>query len=198
MDMDTASVKAEMRLSLRRKLDAMSAEERRAGSARVRERLLASSYGGARTVLAYLAFGEEVDLDPLLAMWIDEGRTVAIPRMDWDANTMTPIRLDALTDVEMRRFGVREPAGSDVVAIEEIELALIPGMGFDDHGGRLGRGGGFYDRFLSELRRVSGAALVGLAFDEQIVPNVPIEEHDVTIDAVVTPTRWFCASGGTR
>jgi 5-formyltetrahydrofolate cyclo-ligase len=66
-------------------------------------------------------------------------------------------------------------------------LVLVPGVAFDSHGRRLGRGKGFYDQLLAFVRGTK----CGVAFDEQIVPEIPIEPHDVRLNCILTPTRWI-------
>jgi 5-formyltetrahydrofolate cyclo-ligase len=85
-------------------------------------------------------------------------------------------------------FQVREPvAGCPVVAMNRLDLALVPGLAFDARGHRLGRGKGFYDRLLAGFP----GRTVGVAFDFQVVAQVPVEPHDIALNAVVTPTRWL-------
>ena len=68
-----------------------------------------------------------------------------------------------------------------------LDLVLVPGVAFDLHGRRLGRGRGYYDRLLSQV----GGRTCGVAFDEQVVSEVPVEAHDVLLNCILTPTRWF-------
>jgi 5-formyltetrahydrofolate cyclo-ligase len=97
-----------------------------------------------------------------------------------------------------------QPRRTRAVAPETLELALIPGVAFDLRGGRLGLGAGFYDRLLSQLPR--GIPMVGLAFDFQVIPRLPLQPHDILLDAIVTESRviWgtSCSQGdeaeGTR
>ena len=74
-----------------------------------------------------------------------------------------------------------------LVPLNTLELVLVPGTAFDSRGHRLGRGKGFYDQLLSQVR----GQTCGVAFDEQIVPEVPIEPHDVRLNYLLTPTRWM-------
>ena len=76
-----------------------------------------------------------------------------------------------------------------MVALNRLDLALVPGLGFDARGHRLGRGKGHYDRLLAGFTGMK----IGVAFDFQIVTEVPREPHDIALDAVVTPTRWLQA-----
>ena len=84
------------------------------------------------------------------------------------------------------RHGIVEPLAKHTVSNDCIETILVPGVGFDSSGGRLGRGGGFYDRFLSVSRP---PVVIGVCFDEQIVDKVPREMHDQLMTAIVTPTN---------
>lgn len=78
-----------------------------------------------------------------------------------------------------------------VIRPEEIDVMLVPGVAFDEHGNRLGQGGGYYDRYLTHLR--PDALTIGIAFDEQIVEEVPHHPHDRSVGYVVTPTRLITA-----
>lgn len=146
-------------------------------------------YRAAGAILVYFADDREPDLSELIAAALSQGKTVAAPRIDWDQSRMIPSRIASLDhDTVPTRHGLREPAPHCApVPLEEISLVLVPGVAFDPSGNRLGRGGGFYDRFLAHggLR----AFRVGVAFDVQIVPDVPSLPHDAAMDAVVTESR---------
>ena len=92
-------------------------------------------------------------------------------------------------------FGIQEPreelrrVPSFLIRPEEIDFLILPGLAFDPQCRRLGRGKGFYDRFQTRLR--PGVLRVGIAFDEQIVDSVPVQQHDLPLDAVITPSHSF-------
>ena len=86
-------------------------------------------------------------------------------------------------------FGTREPAGGAVVPVGDAEVVLTPGLAFDRMGARLGRGGGFYDRLLTDAALT--ARRVAVCFACQVVERVPVEPHDVEIDAIVTEDGWL-------
>lgn len=143
-------------------------------------------------VLMYLAMPSEPNIDKVIRFWMASGAIVVAPRADWTNQSMIVAPLTDLDDVgENGPHRIREPLRSDAAPIVSITLAFVPGLAFDDRGGRLGRGGGFFDRFLADLRHVSAAPVYGVAFDEQIVPRVPMEDHDVALDAIVTPSGWL-------
>ena len=145
------------------------------------------------TIMAYLATPTEVDLDGLWAP--APAPTVCAPRVDWDAGTMHPVPIkDPRTETVVRRHGVREPR-ADLPAIDpdRLDLVLVPGLAFDAAGGRLGRGGGFYDRFLPGASR---AVRIGVCWSGQIVDAVPAEPHDVRVHMLVTEDGVVrCAAG---
>ncbi|HEY5505917.1 MAG TPA: 5-formyltetrahydrofolate cyclo-ligase [Coriobacteriia bacterium] len=141
----------------------------------------------ARTVLAYAATAEELDPAPLVAALRARGARVAFPRVTGPGELALHWCADA-SELAPGYCGVLEPdAGAESADLAEIDVVLVPGTAFDAECGRLGMGGGFYDRLLPLLR--DDATALGLAFDEQIVEKVPAEAHDVPLDGVVTPTR---------
>ena len=89
--------------------------------------------------------------------------------------------------MELDEHGLRSPRDGAPLPTNLIDLVVVPGLAFDAHGHRLGRGGGYYDRFLSRLRK--SAKSIGLAYEEQMIDQVPINEDDVSVKIVVTDRR---------
>lgn len=141
------------------------------------------------TALVYAPDGWEVDVRPLALRWLAAGVRVCVPRVDWRTKVMqAALVLDWSRDLVAGKHGIMQPAPHcPEVSPEELDVILVPGVAFDSTCARLGRGAGFYDRFLADPR--VRAAKIGVAFDEQIVDAVPMERWDVRLDAVVTPTR---------
>jgi 5-formyltetrahydrofolate cyclo-ligase len=177
--------KSRLRQEVGKRLAELGQDEIRRRSALACGHLL-DQFANPGSVMAYLALPGELDPAGAIAMWRTRGVTVAAPRIDWVNKAMTPAVLtgDRGQLVETRH-GLREP-GPDApeLAIGEIGLLIVPGLAFTACKARLGRGGGFYDRFLSRL----GAATrtVGLVLSCQIVDEIPIEPHDRSVDAVIT------------
>lgn len=176
------------------RLAALSQSERQRQSRAVCELLakaIAPTEGKRILLFAPPASGTpEIDLSPLLLGEVAcSGAVLCLPRMDWQARTMAAHQFaagpQALADTEIRRHGVHEPlADSPVLPAHQLDVIVLPGVAFDGRGGRLGRGGGYYDRFLADSR--VRALRIGACFCEQFVPEVPMEEHDGTVDRVVT------------
>jgi 5-formyltetrahydrofolate cyclo-ligase len=143
-------------------------------------------FRSARTVMIYLSMPHEVDTSPLaLAAW-REGKTVLAPKVLWGQRRMVPVVCRSLKDEDLTpgRFGVREPLEVDPWPLEEIQLVVAPALAFDRRGQRLGRGGGYYDRFLASSRL--RAVVCGLGFTEQVVDAVPVGSEDHPLDILVT------------
>jgi len=139
----------------------------------------------AGAIMIYLPMPEEVDVSPLALRGWQEQKTVAAPRVSWDQRHMLPIRIRSLeTDLVASRGLLREPADGEPVPPEMLDLVVVPALAYDTHGNRLGRGAGFYDRFLASPG-FKGTA-VGIAFREQLVDELPTAKHDMPVDVLVT------------
>lgn len=187
--MDPRETKAQLRREVAELLAELGTPARREASDNLCERLEEATMGVDGTVLAFLPLPDEIDLEPYLRKRLGTG--IAVPIVDWATHDMHPGRLGGLdaADLKVGRYGLRTPVQDVPVALEDIELVLVPGLAFDRDCRRLGRGGGFYDRLLSEL---PGRPLtIGVCFDEQVVEVVPVESWDHVVDRVVTPTQAF-------
>ena len=179
-----------LRRQIRARLKAMTPEQRARASAQACLLLEKQAvWRKAKTIFFYAPLPEEVDIWPLLRDSLAADKTVALPRFDPATQRYIACEIgDIARDVSNGQFGIREPV-RDCIAIppNRLDLILVPGVAFDLHGGRLGRGKGFYDNLLASVR---GTAC-GVAFDEQIVEAVPVEPHDVHLNCILTPTRWI-------
>ena len=166
----------------------LSSDVCRTHAAAIADALLAlPELARVRTILVYSALPAE--LDPALAVTTlrTRGVRVAYPRIE------APGVLDLhLVDHELELvpgpFGLSQPdARAPRAQRESIDAVIVPGVAFDESGRRLGYGGGYYDRLLPMLR--PDCIRIGIAFDQQLLPRIPSEEHDVDVDMVVTPSR---------
>jgi len=139
----------------------------------------------ANAILLYLPIPGEVDTTAAaLAAW-QADKTVLAPNVSFEHKHMLPVVIHSLDgDLFIISHGLREPIARNPWPIEEIDLVIVPALAYDRRGGRLGRGGGIYDRFLA--RENFQAVTCGLAFDEQILDEVPNHPHDLPVDMVVT------------
>lgn len=135
----------------------------------------------ARTILLYSALPDEVPTQALLDELTGKGVTVLLPRVVDDTD-MELRQYGGQHDLETGAFGIMEPKGRLYTDYLTIDVAVVPGMAFDLQGNRLGRGRGYYDRFL---RLIPQTYKIGICSPWQIVEQVPSEEHDIKMDCVV-------------
>ena len=157
----------------------------------VQKFLTTELYRESKIIMAYASMFAELQLTELFEACFADGKTLAIPLIV-DKGEMRAVEVpsfDALEPGEFNIFTVK-PELRKFVEPEEIDCVIVPGAAFDIHGGRLGMGGGYYDRFL--LRTVK-AHKIALAYDFQLVDNLPLEFHDVKIDSVMTTQIFWHA-----
>lgn len=174
----------------------MSIRAREAASARIRALVMnLPEVTATRAMLAFASTGTEVDLDPLLRGQIEAGVQVLIPWVEGPVLLLAAVR-DLDDELAPGFRGVREPrpGARRAVTPERVDVALVPGVGFDRHGHRLGYGGGHFDRLLATLR--PGTPLIGVAYACQVVEEIPVEGHDVAVDALVTETGLVRTGSG--
>jgi 5-formyltetrahydrofolate cyclo-ligase len=136
---------------------------------------------GAQTVALFCPLPGEPDL---LALMEERGRRFVFPRVEgpelaWhEVSEVSELQINAALGFER----LRQPVAGASVAMREIDLLLVPGLAFTREGGRLGRGGGYYDRVLAKMR--SGAGSIGVCFEFQVMATLPLEEHDLLVHDV--------------
>lgn len=140
----------------------------------------------AKIILAYFPLPDEVSIIPVIDSLVSQGKTVLLPQVISDTE-MIIREYHSAEDLKEGSFGILEPTGKEFSEYNLIETALIPGMAFDENGNRLGRGKGYYDRFLATVKDKSGRLpfLIGVAFPFQIVGKVPVDIHDERMNKVI-------------
>ncbi|HMO19214.1 MAG TPA: 5-formyltetrahydrofolate cyclo-ligase [Oligoflexia bacterium] len=156
-----------------------------------------SFWMSAKRICAYVSIGSEVPTSIILETALSDGKELFLPWVN-SSSSLSFTRVSSLMDLERGVFGILEPKKSlriepektesgflsQVFPFSENDLILVPGVGFDMHGNRIGYGKGHYDRFLVSLS--ASVLKVGLSFSEQIVPAIPAEPHDIPLDLIVT------------
>jgi len=190
MNDQSALIKSGLREQLRAQLRRVPVARRAGDSAQARALLARQRvWQEAKAVLFYAPLPDEIDLLPLLEQALAEGRTVALPRFFPESGAYRACQVrDFARDCAPGKFGAREPALTcPIFPLNRLDLALVPGVGFDPAGHRLGRGRGYYDRILAEV----AGTRCGVAFDEQMADEIPAEPHDMVLHCILTPTRWL-------
>jgi 5-formyltetrahydrofolate cyclo-ligase len=178
-----------LREQLRAEAAQHTSAERQEGSRAICARLEAEAvWRNARKVLAFMPLESEPEITALFPKCLAGGRILALPRFDPAAGAYQAVQVtDLATQLVRGRYGVLEPKPECLlISLKELDLALVPGIGFSLNGCRLGRGKGYFDRMLCEVRGWK----CGVAFDWQVAVEIPCEQHDIHVNSIVTPTRW--------
>ncbi len=180
-----ANPKSLLRKQLREKLLAMSEESRHSQSIAACTALGDSAeFKAARVVMIFLSMPLEIETATLALKCWQTGKTVVAPKVSWEQRRMLPVEITSLHQITTSGPGVREPLGGKPLPVDLIDLVIVPGLGFTRSGHRIGRGMGFYDRFLAQPDFIGISC--GLAFEDQIVPALPLLDHDVPLSMLVT------------
>lgn len=186
MNTDKHRLKSELRQKIRTQLAKLSLAVRMAESLDLCARL-EPQLQSAHSILFYAPLPDELDVWPLLEKLLKTSKICALPAFDAVTQTYSARRVTNLeTDIFTGKFGVSEPlSGCGEIPLDRFDLVLVPGMAFDQHGNRLGRGRGFYDRILAGTSGIK----CGVAYDLQLLELIPTEAHDAKVDFVFTPSR---------
>ncbi|MFG0329417.1 MAG: 5-formyltetrahydrofolate cyclo-ligase [Phycisphaerales bacterium] len=189
--MDQVAVaKKGIRDQLRRQLAEMTPDDIQARSTLAVANLFSTElFRHASTVMLYMPIAGEVDTTRVFLRCFQSSRAVCVPKVDWEHHRMWPVLVRKFNDRSFvtDRHGLRMPDEDAPTPLDAIDLVIVPGLGFDTDGGRLGRGGGYYDRFLAALGPT--CRKVGLCFDSQVVDRIPRAAHDQLLDVIVTDRR---------
>ena len=134
----------------------------------------------------------ELDVWPVLELSLALGTACALPFFDAEKKPTYLVIEKLANDIVPGKFGVREPAARCAeIPLDKFDLVLVPGMAFDLHGNRLGRGRGFYDRLLQTASGIK----CGICYDRQLLENIPTKPHDAKVDFVLTPDKCVRTRG---
>lgn len=182
--------KSILRLKARAARRAVFPELRTASAYAIAERVLnLPEVASAAAVMVYGSSPEEVDVGVLEFALRERGTRIAFPRVA-GPRELTLHWVDQGVRLVEGTFGLREPApDAPPAALDDLAVLIVPGVAFDSAGNRLGFGGGFYDTLLATVEECP--VTIGVAYDEQMVSEVPHHTHDRPMDIVVTPTRTY-------
>lgn len=156
-------------------------------SKKIYQRLIKTKeYNNAKTIMFYVSKDNEVETRPMIENAMKNGKNISVPKTDRINHKLHPVMIKKLdTDLRLGHFGLHEPEFDikKIVPINKINLIITPGIAFDRNGNRLGWGKGYYDIFLEGAKAIPK---IGLAYDFQIVPELPRDKHDIPVDMVIT------------
>jgi len=168
-------------------LRSQKGEDRLTKSGAIAKKLFSTvEFQEAKTILFYASFDGEVETFSMMKQARKLGKRIALPKILENQRIFVPVLVEDLeNDLVDGPYGIKQPSeATDMVRLEDIDLVLVPGVAFDRHNNRLGRGAGYYDRFLFDLP--PQIPTLGLAFDFQVVALLPHQrEHDVAVSRVI-------------
>ncbi|MGA2916997.1 5-formyltetrahydrofolate cyclo-ligase [Methanoregula sp.] len=180
---DLRSAKHSMRDTARYKRAALSPEEISAASNSIHEHLL-GILDGTDQLMIYVSKPLEVDTHPLIEQLLSGKRKIVVPIIEKETKTLRLTYLTQTSDLIESTFGVPEPIGRErPVDPRAVKAVIVPMLGFDQRGHRLGYGAGYYDRFLSANPHL---LKIGLAFSCLEAAEIPVDENDVSMDLIIT------------
>jgi 5-formyltetrahydrofolate cyclo-ligase len=184
--------KRRLRLELRERLAAVTPADAAAWSLALCDTVIASeAFRTAKTVMAFIPILGEPDVTRLIDRAWAAGKRVCLPRVDWNLRVMSAAQAPRdRKDLVPGRHGILEPRpDAPAVPVPDLDMVLVPGLAVDRLGFRLGRGAGFYDRFLAHPALT--AASITPAFEVQLVHELPRDAWDVRVHAIATERRWI-------
>lgn len=179
--MDSKTIKSDIRREVRSRIKELSGEQKRVSASEVFSRVeQLEVFAASRCIALYAALPDEVPTSEVVARWYAAGRRVVLPRVEGDVMRFYDYEPKAL---QTGYFGIDEPMGDEECPAAAIDLIIVPARAFTKSGVRLGRGGGFYDKYMSlpDFR----AHKTGVAFSCQIFEELPFDNHDIRVDEVV-------------
>ncbi len=174
-------MKSELRQQIRARKSEFSNQQLAALSSEIIHSILHDEdVSNAQTIMAYFSLPDEVCTHSLIPLLHAQGKTVLLPVVEGQDIVLK--EYESEQTLAIGKYNIYEPQGTTFTDYQKIEVALIPGMAFDANGNRLGRGKGYYDRFLPKLKN---AKRIGVCFDFQMVEQVPTNEFDEKMEKVI-------------
>jgi len=183
--------KREIREEMAKMVKALSETELAERTEKIEDRLFAfANFMESRVPLLYMNLGSEVNTRGILKKCFEQRKVVILPGFDKEKYRMTPMKINNVDlDLKPGPRGVPEPnmKKCKVVPVDRLDIAIIPGVAFDEKGARVGSGQGYYDRLIPKLPVTTRK--VALALESQIIQQVPMQSHDKHVDIIITDKR---------
>ena len=180
--------KTDIRKEIKRQLREQGSRVRTERSLLIQKKLLSDiKFRECRVVMIYVSLPEEVATEYLIQQALKLRKRVVVPYIQQENNELRVSEITSMENLEKGLYGILQPKPGELksVPLEEIDLVVVPAIAFDTKNMRLGRGKGYFDRFLSK-KSLCNAETIGLAFDFQVKETLPYEDHDKPVDRVLT------------
>ena len=184
-----AQKKKEIREFILNKRDSVDENIRKDWDKVIFDKVINSNYyKEAKSIFVFVSFGTEVDTHKIINHALANGKTICVPKIPSKKVGIEIYKINSFDDLKEGYFKVLEPKDNCPLASgDDMDLILMPGLAFDRDGGRIGYGAGFYDRFLEKM--IVNVDKIAIAYDFQLMDNVPTNELDVRIDGIITQEK---------
>lgn len=186
--MDIIKEKKELRNKIKKIKSAMSGDEVEASDKLIEENLInQKEINEAQTIFCFVSMKDEINTKCIIKKLLDMGKKVGVPKCKKD-NTMEVYQIESLDDLEIGAYSIEEPKGyCKKIEPQDIDLALIPATACDKKRNRIGKGVGYYDRYLENQKFLK----IALCRQKFIVERIPVEENDINMDKIVTEKNIY-------
>ena len=147
-------------------------------------------YKKAQSIFIYISFGSEVETKKIIEHAISLGKNIYVPKTNKSIKEMIAVKIHNFDNMTVDKWGILEPITVDKNFVgNEFDLIIMPGVAFDITGNRIGYGGGYYDKYIHNLKR--RPTLLALAYEFQIIDNIIAEIHDIKLDYIITEKKSY-------
>lgn len=147
-------------------------------------------YNKAKKIFTYVSFGSEVDTKKFIKYALNDNKEIYVPKTDKVNKEMVAININSLNNMSVDNWGILEPKSVEKNKIgREFDLIIMPGVAFDRFGNRIGYGGGYYDKYVSQIKDISNR--ISLAYDFQLVKSIESESHDIKVNGIITNDEFI-------
>lgn len=142
-------------------------------------------YKTSKNIFIFINYGSEVETKKIINKAIQDGKKIYVPKTIKESKEMRAIEIKSLENLKEDKFGILEPENFEgEINKNELDLIIVPGAAFDRRGNRIGYGGGYYDRYFSDLE--INIKKVALSYELQLVKNIVSEKYDIKVDFIIT------------
>jgi len=182
------SRKKDIRKMILSQRNKMPLKERQKKSDLILERLIQTSHFiKAFTMMIYVSFSSEVMTEKLINYALEREKRIAVPMVDRAKHQLMLSEIKHYDELVPSTYGIKEPKQLRIINSDQVELFILPGVGFDEQGTRLGYGGGYFDRLLTI--KDNSQDLIGIAYELQIQKELPYTHHDISVNTVITEKK---------
>jgi len=151
-------------------------------------------YRDAKNIFIYISYDSEINTKEIINKALIDNKKIYVPRTEFKTRLMDAVEITSLENLIESEYGILEPSIYEpYIEPNELDLIVVPGVGFDRNGGRMGYGAGFYDRYFKKISKDKMQKIVklALAYDFQILEDVPMNEQDVPVNYIITEKEFI-------